>query len=332
ANPRWVPALLLKAQMQLDVEQYDSTRAAVDAALAVDSSQMGAWALLGALAWLDGDSAAYRNAEQHALALNPRPADFHAAIAEAAGRHRLYAEAVEIARRAVELDSTSVAALGALGTNLLRVGNITEGKAVLERAFARDPFHIWHKNTLDLVDLLATFETVRTPRFEIVAPATHVERLGVLLGPLLESAYDSLAVRYDYRPPTPIRIELYDRHADFSVRTVGLAGLGALGVSFGTVLVMDAPSARPRGEFNVGSTAWHELAHTFTLGASAHRVPRWVSEGLSVLEERRSRPGWGARASVPFIQAMAGGNLLPIATLNDGFVRPDGPGRIGLSY
>src|SRR5690606_28874365 len=54
ANPRWVPALLLKAQMQLDVEQYDSTRAAVDAALAVDSSQMGAWALLGALAWLDG--------------------------------------------------------------------------------------------------------------------------------------------------------------------------------------------------------------------------------------------------------------------------------------
>lgn len=331
-NPRWVPALLLKAQLQLDVEQYDSARVAVNAALAVDSSQMRGWALLGALAWLDGDSAAYHSAEQRATALNPRPAEFHATIAEAAGRHRLYAEAVEIARKGVELDSTSVATLGALGTNLLRVGKIAEGKAVLERAFARDPFHIWHKNTLDLVDELEKFVTVRTERFEIVAPATHAERLAVQLGPMLEAAHDSLATRYQYSPPTPIRIELYDRHADFSVRTVGLAGLGALGVSFGTVLVMDAPSARQRGEFNVGSTAWHELAHTFTLGASAHRVPRWVSEGLSVLEERRARPGWGARASVSFIQALAGGNLLPIGQLNDGFVRPDGPGRIGLSY
>ncbi|HRP09174.1 MAG TPA: hypothetical protein PLL69_11880, partial [Gemmatimonadales bacterium] len=331
-NPRWVPALLLKAQLQLEVEQYDSAAAAVDAALAVDSSQVSGWALVGALAWLDGDSAGYRSAEQHAVSLNPVTAEFHAAIAEAAGRHRLYAEAVDVAQRGVELDSTSIAALGALGTNLLRVGRIAEGKAVLERAFARDPFHIWHKNTLDLVDELEKFATFRTARFEIVAPATHVARLGVLLGPLLESAYDSLALRYDYRPPTPIRVELFDRHADFSVRTVGLAGLGALGVSFGTVLVMDAPSARPRGQFNIGSTAWHELAHTFTLGGSAHRVPRWVSEGLSVLEERRARPGWGARASVSFIQALAGGNLLPIGRLNDGFVRPDGPGRIGLSY
>src|SRR5690606_19651121 len=121
-------------------------------------------------------------------------------------------------------------------------------------------------------------------------------------------------------------------HADFSVRTVGLAGLGELGVSFGTLLVMDAPEARAAGEFNLGSTSWHELAHTFTLGASDNRVPRWVSEGLSVLEERRARPGWGARANVPFVQALAGGDLLPIARLNDGFVRPDGPNRIGLSY
>jgi tetratricopeptide (TPR) repeat protein len=125
---------------------------------------------------------------------------------------------------------------------------------------------------------------------------------------------------------------LYDRHADFSVRTVGLAGLGALGVSFGTVLAMDAPEARPRGEFNLGSTAWHELAHTFTLGASNNRVPRWVSEGLSVLEERRIRQGWGARANIAFVKALASGTLLPVARLNDGFVLPDGPDRIGLSY
>ena len=46
---------------------------------------------------------------------------------------------------------------------------------------------------------------------------------------------------------TPIRLELFPRHADFSVRTVGLAGLGALGVSVGSLLAMDSPAARERG-------------------------------------------------------------------------------------
>jgi tetratricopeptide (TPR) repeat protein len=165
-----------------------------------------------------------------------------------------------------------------------------------------------------------------------VAPAAEADLLAMYLGPLLEEAYDSLAVRYDYRPPTPIRIELYRRHADFSVRTVGLAGLGALGVSFGTVLVMDAPSARAPGDFNWGSTAWHELTHTFTLGRSANRVPRWFSEGLSVLEERRARPAWGADAAPEFLAAFKAGRLLPVTRLNDGFVRPSYPAELSFSY
>ena len=330
-NPRSVPALLLAARLHLEAEQYDSSRVAADAALAADSSDAEAWAAVGALAWLRGDTTAWRGAERAVARLNPRPASFYAAVAEAAARHRRYAEAVELAGIAVGHDSGSVAALGALGNNLLRVGAIDEGRRHLERAFAIDPFHLWHKNTLDLLDELATFRTVARGRFEIVAPAGHAEFLADLLVPLLEEAYDSLAVRYDHRPPTPIRVELYDRHADFSVRTIGLTGLGALGVAFGTVLVLDAPQARP-GEFNLGSTAWHELAHTFTLGVSDHRVPRWFSEGLSVLEERRARAGWGAHASVGFVQALAAGDLLPIARLNDGFVRPDRPERIGLSY
>ncbi|NOT07064.1 MAG: tetratricopeptide repeat protein, partial [Gemmatimonadales bacterium] len=209
---------------------------------------------------------------------------------------------------------------------------IEEGRAHLERAFARDPYHIWYKNTLDLLDQLKTFRTVSTPRFQIVAPAAEVDLLALYLGPLLEEAYDSLAARYEYRPPPPVRIELYRRHADFSVRTVGLAGLGALGVSFGTVLVMDAPSARDPGSFNWGTTAWHELAHTFTLGLSAHRVPRWFSEGLSVLEERRARRGWGADPTPEFLAFFKAQRLLPVSRLNDGFVRPSHPAEIEFSY
>ena len=146
-----------------------------------------------------------------------------------------------------------------------------------------------------------------SPRFRFVIEGKESELLATYLSELAEAAYDSLAARYQYSPPTPIRLEVYRSHADFSVRTVGLAGLGALGVSFGTTLAMDSPAARDAGEFNWGSTFWHELAHTFTLGASEHRVPRWLSEGLSVLEERRARLGWGADVSPGVPRRVQGG-------------------------
>jgi tetratricopeptide (TPR) repeat protein len=127
-------------------------------------------------------------------------------------------------------------------------------------------------------------------------------------------------------------VEVYPSHGDFSVRTVGLAGLGALGACFGPVLALDSPSARDIGQFNWGSTLWHELAHTVTMGASEHEVPRWLGEGLSVLEERRARPGWGDDLSVEFLKALRDGKLLPLAELNDGFVRPTTPDQIAISY
>lgn len=331
-NPRLVPAQLLLARLHLEAEAYDSAASAAGRALAVDSTALPGWAVLGAVAWLAGDSAGWRRARTEAALIHPRPAEFYTEVAEAAARHRRYAAAVTMAEEAARLDSLSARALGVLGTNQLRTGAIAAGRATLERAFALDPFHVWNKNTLDLLDALAGYRTVRTARFEIVAPGDDVDLLAHYVGPLLEEAYDSLARRYGYRPPAPIRMEMYRHHADFSVRTVGLAGLGALGVSFGTVLAMDAPAAREPGDFNWGSTAWHELAHTFTLGLSGHRVPRWFSEGISVLEERRARPGWGADVSVEFLAAFKAGRILPVSRISEGFVRPRHPAEIGFSY
>jgi cytochrome c-type biogenesis protein CcmH/NrfG len=332
ANPALVPAQLLLARTHLDAEAYDSATTAVRAALAVDSSSIPAWSLLGAIAWLRGDSAQLAVARDAARRLNPRPAEFYTELADAAVGHRRYAEGVTLAKQAIALDSTSVRALGLLGNNELRSGDIAQGRARLERAFAIDPFNLWHKNTLDLLDQLKSFTTIETPHFRIVAPPEESALFALYLVPLLDEAYDSLSTRYHYRPQGPVRVELYRRHADFSVRTMGLTGLGALGVSFGNLLAMDAPSARTRGEFNWGSTAWHELTHAFTLGLSEHRAPRWFSEGLSVLEERRARSGWGAGATVEFLAAYSSGRLRPVSRLNDGFVRPRFGGEVVLSY
>ena len=331
-DPALVGAHVLIARSHFDAEALDSAVAAAGRALALDSSVTAAWATLGAASWVRGDSAGLQRAAAAARRYERRPAGFYADVAEAAARYRRYADAVRFAREGVALDSLSAPALSALGANELRTGSMAEGRAHLERAFALDPFHVWNKNTLDLLDQLRTFRTTRQGQFVLVTPPRETELLTMYLGPLLIEAHDRLAARYGYKPPEPIRLEVYDRHADFSVRTVGLAGLGALGVSFGSVLAMDAPSARHPGEFNWGSTAWHELAHAFTLGMSDHRVPRWLSEGLSVLEERRARPGWGATVSLDFLSALADGRVRPVSRLNEGFVKPTFPTEVQVSY
>lgn len=332
ASPTHATTLAYVARLQLDAELFDSARVTAERALAADSTELEGWSVLGAQAWISGDSAAFRRALRGATSLQPQPSAFYVALAEAAGRQRRYAESVELAKQAVRFDSSSIKALGVLGTTQLRIGQMAEGRAAVERAFALDPFNLWHKNTLDLLDKMRSFRTVKQGRFEVVAPADDAELLSLYIIPLLERAYDSLSVRYAYKAPTPVRLEFFRQHADFSVRTVGLVGLGALGVSFGSLLAMDTPNARERGTFNWGSTAWHELTHAFTLGASAHRVPRWLSEGLSVHEERRANVGWGARTSLPWILAYSNGRLRPISQLTDGFMRPRYPEETSFSY
>jgi tetratricopeptide (TPR) repeat protein len=330
--PAHPQVLAYVARLHLDAEAFDSARAVAERAVRSDSTQLAGWSVLGAGAWLTGDSSTYRRAVRAATAIQPRPAGFYAALAEAAVRQRRYAEAVRLASDAVQLDSASAQALGVLGTNQLRTGDMAGGRTSVERAFALDPFNLWHKNTLDLLDKMRSFRTVQQGRFEVVAPADDAALLALYIIPLLERAYDSLAVRYGYTAPTPVRLEFFRQHADFSVRTVGLLGLGALGVSFGSLLAMDTPNAREQGAFNWGSTAWHELTHAFTLGASAHRVPRWLSEGLSVLEERRANAGWGARTTLPWLLAYRAGRLRPVSQMNDGFMRPRYPEETSFSY
>jgi len=321
-NPQLSEALALSARLHLESEQYDSARVYAQRALSSDTASVQSWALLGATAFLTGDSATFRMARSSATALQPRPSEFYTELAEASIRQRRYMNANVLAQQAVALDSSSTHALTVLGANQLRLGQMAEGQATLDRAFKLDASDARSKNTLDLLDLMRSYRTIDTGRFRLVAPAKEAELLALYIVPLLERAFDSLSARYGYKPPTPVRIEFFDRSADFSVRTLGAVGLGALGVSFGSLLAMDAPSARERGTFNWGSTAWHELTHAFTLGASEHRVPRWLSEGMSVLEERRASPGWGASATVSFVGALGAGVLRPMSQLNDGFLHP----------
>ena len=331
-NPNAPSARAFLGSIYLDGEDHAAAAREAEQALATDSTLVEALSVLAAARYLQGDRTAFEAVKRRALAQNPKSADFFTDLANSAARNRLYAEAVGFAREGVAADTTAWRAYGVLGMNQLRIGAMDDGRKNLDRAFAGDPYDVWIKNTLDMLDAFKDYRETSSPRFRFVIEGKESDLLSTYLRELAEAAYDSLAARYQYRPPTPIRLEVFRSHADFSVRTVGLAGLGALGVSFGTTLAMDSPAARDAGDFNWGSTFWHELAHTFTLGASDHRVPRWLSEGLSVLEEGRARHGWGADVSPEFLAAYKAGKLVKVSRMNDGFMRPAYPQQIIFSY
>ena len=331
-NPNLVPARVFQAWLHLGAEQWDEARDEAEKALDVDPGSLTARTVLAAAAFLDGRGEDFAGLRDGVLADNTRYADLFNDLADASADNRLYPQARDFAAEAVRIDPKSWRGYGLLGMNQLRLGDIEAGRANLEASFAGDPYNVWTKNTLDLLDTFGDYRMVESEHFEFHIHDGEADLLAPYMVELAEEAWTTLSERYRFEPPTPVRVEVYPSHADFSVRTVGLAGLGALGVCFGPVLALDSPSARQVGHFNWGGTLWHEIAHTFTLLATDSKIPRWFTEGLSVFEERRARPGWGDDVQVGFLTALRDGELLGIAEINDGFVRPKFPNQIALSY
>jgi tetratricopeptide (TPR) repeat protein len=331
-NPNSVGALTLHAEMLVGLEAYDGAQLDIDHALRVNPVAERALAIAAGIKFVTHDLASFETLRQRALAANPGDAELYTALSDMVSQLRLYNDAADFAKQATVLDPKAWNAWGQLGNNELRLGQIDDGKKSLETSFKGDPYSVWVKNTLDLLDTYKNYDLIPSDHFVFMIEKDEAPILSIYLKELAERAYGRFSTTYAYTPPPPIRIEIYRSHADFSVRTVGLAGLGALGVSFGTTLAFDSPAAKDAGPFNWGSTFWHELAHTFTLGSTDHRIPRWLSEGLSVYEEHRARPGWGFNVSPGFLAAFKGGRLVPVSSMNDGFQHPAYPQQVQYSY
>jgi tetratricopeptide (TPR) repeat protein len=331
-NPRYVPARTFLAQLLIESEQYELAWEEANRALETNPNSLRALAVLAGVNHFMGWKEKYAAAVARIDAINPHYADLYNTLAELSVRNRLYFDAVAFAQRAVDMDPRSWQGYAILGVNQIRIGEMEAGRANVQKAFAGNPFNVWTKNTLDFLDSLDDYETIESEHVVVVLHRDEAKLLAPYVKTLAEEAYAYYVKRYGWKPEGRIRVELYPDHRDFSVRTVGLSGIGILGVSFGPVVALDSPAARPRGSFNWGSVLWHEIAHSFHMGLSNYRVPRWFSEGLSVFEERHAREGWGNDVTVDFIKAYSRGMLLPVSELNNGFVRPTYPQQIGHSY
>jgi tetratricopeptide (TPR) repeat protein len=329
-DPDLVDVHLFVAERELDEGRPEEARAAIDRVLKIDASSLAARSLVAAMAYLDGREADFESEVAKALAVNPRYGEIYRVAGDHAARHYRFDEAAALAKRAVTIDPDNSRAHADLGMHLMRIGDEEGARAALERSFRSDPYDIITYNLLSLLDTLESFVTVEADNLRLRFHPDEAPVLQEYAVPLAERALATLSKTYGFSPKGPVLIEIFPRHDDFAVRNAGLPGMiGALGACFGRVITMDSPRAQPPGTFSWQATLWHEMAHVVTLQLSNQRVPRWLTEGISVFEEGRARPEWGRDMEVTFARALDKGELLKLRDLNAGFTRPD---TIALAY
>jgi tetratricopeptide (TPR) repeat protein len=243
-----------------------------------------------------------------------------------------FEDAIGYYRKAIEADPRYWPARSALGVGLMRLGQEEEPFQQLEMCYNNGYRDAETVNSLRLLDSYKNFVTYKENGTILRLRKNEAE----LLHPYFEAELQRIIATYDKKYQMkltgPVQVEVYPDHEDFAVRTMGMPGLGALGVTFGQVIAMDSPSARQPGDFNWGSTLWHEMSHVYILTATNRRVPRWFTEGLAVHEETQVSPEWGDRVSPEILVAIRDKKLLPVAKLDRGFIFPDYPAQVVVSY
>jgi tetratricopeptide (TPR) repeat protein len=214
----------------------------------------------------------------------------------------------------------------------MRMGQQDEARKELELSYNNGQTDKATVNSLRLLDSYKNFVATKDDTTNVLLWNTEVDLLRPYFEEQLHKAIAIYSAKYKMKLSGPVQLEVYPNHEDFAVRTMGMPGLGALGVTFGDVVAMDSPSGRKPGDFNWGATMWHEMSHVFILSATNYRVPRWFTEGLAVHEEGQVDPRWANRLTPDVVAAIRGTKLLPVRRLGQGFIFPEYPDQVIVSY
>jgi tetratricopeptide (TPR) repeat protein len=329
-DPKLVEAQELLARMALEDNNPEKARQEADKALAMSPEALDAMAIHATIDWMEDRSDSPWM--DRILKINPVYGEAYALAGHFFVINRRYEEGIKFYRKAIELNPDLWEARSELGVNLMRLGREDEARKLLTQCYENGYQSDATVNSLRLLDSYKNYETFRTPKTILRLNKKEAGVLRPYFQAELDRAIATYERKYHMKLNAPVQLEVYPDHEDFAVRTMGMPGLGALGVTFGNVVAMDSPSARPPGQFHWASTLWHEMSHVFILSATNHRAPRWFTEGIAVHEETAVSPDWGDRLDPHAIKAIADKKLLPIAELDRGFVHPSYPQQVIISY
>ncbi len=332
-NPGHVDSLLLLADHRIDDERYDEADRRLDQAAEINPDEPRLLAYRAALAHLRNDPGGEKSARDAALSRWRTNPEVDHRIGRQLSKKYRFAEGSAYQRTALTIDPAYLPAKVQLCQDLLRIGEEDEGWKLAAEVFAADAYNVLAYNLVTLRDRLAGFRTLKADGFVVRMDPREADLYGARVLDLLSRAKKTLAARYGAEVAEPVVVEIFPQKKEFAVRTFGLPGAeGFLGVCFGRVITANSPASQGEHPSNWEAVLWHEYCHVVTLNKTRNKMPRWLSEGISVYEEDRADPAWGGAIGPKFRAMILGDDLTPLSKLSSAFLAPKSPIHIQFAY
>lgn len=333
-NPHHLAARLLIADHLIDGESYADAEKEIAKALEINRHYAEAHAYRSVLGHLQADAKTEASARDEALKLWPTNPEIPHLIGHKLSQKYRFAEGAALQREALKWDPDYLPAKAQLANDLLRLGgHDDEAWALAEEVQKADPYDVVAYNLTMLHDAIAHFQTVSSAHFNVKMDPREAEIYGPNVLNLLESAHATLTKKYGLNLKDKTIVEIFPDQKDFAIRTFGLpGGAGYLGVCFGRVITANSPASRPNSPNSWEAVLWHEFCHVVTLTLTQNKMPRWLSEGISVYEERQAHGNWGEQMKPRYRAMILGEDLTPVSELSAAFLKPKSPAHLGFAY
>lgn len=330
-NENHVPSMLLLADHLVDAEEYTEADKLLTRALKVNPWCPEAWAYQTVLADLRNEPAKAEECRQKALHFwktNPK-VDY--LIGLKLSQNYRFTEAAACQRQALSFDPDYLPARIQLAQDLLRLGDEEQGWKFAEQVHQQDGYDVTAYNLVMLHQTMQKFATLTNQDFILRMATNEADLYGDRALELLERAREKLTAKYGITLQQPTTIEIFPQQKDFGVRTFGMPlNPGFLGVCFGCVVTANSPASSGGNPENWEDVLWHEFTHVITLTLTRNKMPRWLSEGISVYEERQADPTWGMRMNPRFRELVLGKDFTPVSELSAAFLAP--PDNVHLQF
>ena len=333
-NQKHAGALLVRAEQLMGAEKFTEAEAAIQSVIDVNEDSPEAWALRSAIASIVADDTQAKSARDNGLKLWPENPAVDQIIGRCLSRAYRFAEAADHLRASLKSDPGYLPAKVQLCHVLMRLGHEDEAWKLAEEIRKDDGYNLQAHNIGLLEKEVAKFVTKSFDDFIIRLPTRDWDVYGERALTLLREAKGVLCERYGLALDQPVLVEFFPSQQDFAIRTFGnLGGQGILGACFGSVVTMNSPGGLAHGRNNWESTLWHEFCHVVTLTVTKNRMPRWLSEGISVYEEAQRDPAWGMNMNAEYRKMITEEEALtPISQMSSAFLNPKSEDHLMFAY
>jgi tetratricopeptide (TPR) repeat protein len=332
-NSNHVASLLMVVDHCIDAEDYDEATDTLERVKSVNPWHPDAWSYEAVLAHLKNQPTEEKTARQTALKFwtnNPR-VDYLIGL-KLSQKYR-FAEGAAHQRQALKNDFDYLPAKAQLAHDLLRLGEESEGWRLADEVQKRDGYDVEAYNLVNLRQTMSKYTTL-TNRDFLVRMSSHEAALyGDQVLDLLNKERTNLCAKYEMELKRPTIVEIFAEQKDFAVRTFGMPGnAGYLGVCFGSVVTANSPAVQHGHPVNWQAVLYHEFCHVVTLQMTKNKMPRWLSEGISVYEEGQQNQAWGQRMTPKYREMILGDELTPVSKLSGAFLDPKSEMHLQFAY